>query len=99
LQKLLGVINWLHPLLGLDNVMLRPLFELLKGESCLTSPRSLTSAATQALPQVENAIAERQAHRVVEELPIQLYVFTVQMHPIGLIAQWNEAWKEPLHFL
>ncbi|NXL68661.1 POK6 protein, partial [Chordeiles acutipennis] len=99
LQKLLGVINWLRPFLGLDNVMLRPLFELLKGESFLTSPRSLTSAATQALQQVENAIAERQAHRVVKELSIQLYVFTVQMHPIGSIAQCNEAWKDPFHFL
>ncbi|NXS99596.1 POK6 protein, partial [Jacana jacana] len=30
-QKLLGKINWVRPLLGLSNADLRPLFELLKG--------------------------------------------------------------------
>ncbi|KAK0687684.1 POK18 protein, partial [Pygoscelis papua] len=31
LQKLVGTINWVRPLLGIDNDMLTPLFELLKG--------------------------------------------------------------------
>ncbi|KAF1417081.1 hypothetical protein FQV23_0016577, partial [Spheniscus humboldti] len=38
LQKLVGTINWVCPLLGIDNDMLTPLFELLKGAPELTSP-------------------------------------------------------------
>ncbi|NXV24837.1 POK6 protein, partial [Cepphus grylle] len=37
LQKLLGTINWVRPLLGIDNETLSPLFALLKGDSNLLS--------------------------------------------------------------
>lgn len=33
LQKLLGTINWIRSLLGLSNVLLAPLFDLLKDDS------------------------------------------------------------------
>ncbi|NXY79736.1 POK18 protein, partial [Glareola pratincola] len=32
LQKLLGTINWVRTLLGIDNETLAPLFNLLKGD-------------------------------------------------------------------
>ncbi|NXB99440.1 POK6 protein, partial [Orthonyx spaldingii] len=38
LQKLLGTINWIHPLLGITTEELSPLFELLKGDPDLSSP-------------------------------------------------------------
>ncbi|NXW39188.1 POK6 protein, partial [Phaetusa simplex] len=38
LQKLLGAINWVRPLLGIPNHELSPLFSLLKGNSDLLSP-------------------------------------------------------------
>ncbi|NXV80340.1 PO113 protein, partial [Atlantisia rogersi] len=37
LQKLLGTINWVRPLLGINNELLRPLFNLLKGDPALGS--------------------------------------------------------------
>ncbi|NXA44193.1 PO113 protein, partial [Eudromia elegans] len=38
IQKLAGIINWLHPHLGLRNTILEPLFQLLKGDTTLLSP-------------------------------------------------------------
>ncbi|NXU72743.1 POK18 protein, partial [Oreotrochilus melanogaster] len=38
LQKLLGTINWVRPLLSISTETLSPLFNLLKGNSTLTSP-------------------------------------------------------------
>ncbi|NWV86427.1 POK6 protein, partial [Dasyornis broadbenti] len=38
LQKLLGTINWLRPTLGIPTEELSPLFNLLKGNTDLTSP-------------------------------------------------------------
>ncbi|NXW25378.1 POK8 protein, partial [Circaetus pectoralis] len=38
LQKLLGTINWVCPLLGISTEELHPLFKLLEGDTDLTSP-------------------------------------------------------------
>jgi hypothetical protein len=58
-QKLLGDINWLHPyLIKLTTGELKPLFDILKGSSDPTSPRSLTSDGLLALQQVEKAIED-----------------------------------------
>ncbi|NXY82425.1 POK7 protein, partial [Alcedo cyanopectus] len=37
-QKLLGVINWVRPYLGLTTTQLSPLFNILKGDPDLNSP-------------------------------------------------------------
>ncbi|NWZ59419.1 POK10 protein, partial [Haliaeetus albicilla] len=37
MQKLLGTINWVRPLLGITNEELHPLFQLLKGDPALNS--------------------------------------------------------------
>ncbi|NWH69083.1 POK6 protein, partial [Geococcyx californianus] len=37
-QKLVGVVAWLRPYLGLTTAQLSPLFDLLKGDSDLKSP-------------------------------------------------------------
>ncbi|NXV10950.1 POK6 protein, partial [Cepphus grylle] len=38
LQKLLGTINWVRPLLGITIEELSPLFNILKGDPDLASP-------------------------------------------------------------
>ncbi|NXA57535.1 POK8 protein, partial [Nothocercus julius] len=38
LQRLLGVINWIQPVIGLTNEELRPLFFQLQGDLDLNSP-------------------------------------------------------------
>ena len=47
LQKLLGAINWVWPLVGIS-IDLHPLFRLLEGDPDLSSPRRLTPAAMTA---------------------------------------------------
>ncbi|NWI49707.1 POK18 protein, partial [Calyptomena viridis] len=100
LQKLLGTINWLRPILGLSTTLLAPLFDLLKGDSDLLSHQTLVEEAQKVLRQIELAITERKAWRVVvTTIPLSLYVLLSNNHPLGLIAQWCEAWDDPLHFL
>ncbi len=52
LQKLLGAINWVRLVLGLSTEMFSPLFQILKGDSDLTSTRRLTPEAQTALQTV-----------------------------------------------
>ncbi|NXT66187.1 POK18 protein, partial [Chaetops frenatus] len=40
LQQLLGEINWIRPTLGITNDELAPVFDLLRGDCDITSPRS-----------------------------------------------------------
>ena len=58
-QKLLGDINWLCPYLKLTTGELKHLFDILKGSSDPTSPRSLTSEGFLALEQVEKAMEKQ----------------------------------------
>ena len=44
LQKLLGAINWIRPLLGLTNDDVHSLFYILRGDPSLTSLRVLTES-------------------------------------------------------
>ncbi|XP_014750855.1 PREDICTED: endogenous retrovirus group K member 18 Pol protein-like [Sturnus vulgaris] len=45
LQQLLGEINWIRPILGITNNELMPLFDLLRGDCNIKSPRTLTPEA------------------------------------------------------
>ncbi|NXR70418.1 POK19 protein, partial [Rhadina sibilatrix] len=40
LQQLLGEINWIRPVLGIINDELSPLFDVLRGDSDIRSPRT-----------------------------------------------------------
>ncbi|NWZ83688.1 POK18 protein, partial [Poecile atricapillus] len=40
LQQLLGEINWDRPILGITNNELAPLFDLLRGDCGIKSPRT-----------------------------------------------------------
>ena len=48
-QKLLGDINWIRPYLKLTNAELKPLFDILPGDSKLDSPWAFTPEAIKAL--------------------------------------------------
>ena len=86
-QKLLGNINWLCPYLKLTREDLKPLFDILKGSSDPTSPRSLTSEGLLALQLVEKAIEEQFATYIDYSLPLHLLIFNTTHVPTGLLWQ------------
>jgi hypothetical protein len=67
-QKLLGDINWLCPYLKLTIRELKHSFDILKGSSDPTSPRSLTSEGLLAL-RVEKGIEEQLVTYIDYSLP------------------------------
>jgi hypothetical protein len=58
-QKLLGDNNLLRPYLKLTTGELKPLFDVLRGDSDPTSPQSLTIEAQRSLARVEQAISQQ----------------------------------------
>ncbi|NXK83162.1 POK18 protein, partial [Amazona guildingii] len=98
-QKLTGTINWVRILLGIDNDTFQPLFELLKGEPALNSPRQLTPEAEYTTEQVNRALTNRQAARIDYQLPVTLYVIQGPRSLKGLIGQWDAREKDPLRVL
>ncbi|NXA11807.1 PO113 protein, partial [Sapayoa aenigma] len=96
LQKLLGAINWVRTFLGISAAELHPLFQLLKGDPDLASPRHLTPATQEALQKVSAALTEQQSHCRLEEVPIDLFVINVEFQPYGVLAQWDPRQKDPL---
>jgi hypothetical protein len=81
-QKLLGDINWLHPYLKLTTEELKPLFNILKGSSDPTSPRSLTSEGLLALQQAEKAIEEQFVTYIDYSMPLHLLIFNTYTYRI-----------------
>ncbi|XP_014117965.1 PREDICTED: endogenous retrovirus group K member 11 Pol protein-like [Pseudopodoces humilis] len=98
-QKLMGIITWLRPYLGLTTAQLSPLFSLLKGDPDLNSPRELTPEAQQALEDVQQAVSARQVYRVDPSIDITVFITCPEFHPTGIIGQWSEQWSDPLHIL
>ncbi|NXH44354.1 POK11 protein, partial [Dicaeum eximium] len=90
MMQLCGSINWLRPLLGIPNQDLEPLFDLLKGDSMLTSPRTLTTRAKFALQRVADAIATRKAHWIDPVLPFQFAILGECPHFYGMLFQWDQ---------
>jgi hypothetical protein len=74
-QKLLGNINRLRPYLKLTTGELKPLFDILKGSSDPTSPRSLASEGLLAMQLVEKAIEEQFVTYIDYSLPLHLLNF------------------------
>ena len=86
-QKLLGDINWLRPFLKISSAELKPLFDILKGDSHISSPRALTPAANKALQVVENALQNAQLQRIEESQPFNLCVFKTAQLPTAVLWQ------------
>ena len=99
LQKLLGNINWIRTVIGIDNQMLAPLFDLLRGDSLITSPRQLTPEARKAIDNINVLLTRRQSHRLVEQHDICLYLCNQPQQPVALVGQWVTTLADPLVIL
>ncbi|KAK4810583.1 hypothetical protein QYF61_007320 [Mycteria americana] len=95
-QRILGAINWVRPLLGITNDTLQPLFDLLRGDPALDSKRILTPEAKEALAHIEQAIQSRQAHCVHDGYGLQLYIINAITQPLALLGQWVATNNDPL---
>ncbi|NWV91682.1 POK18 protein, partial [Machaerirhynchus nigripectus] len=87
LQKLLGTINWIRSLLGITTEELSPLFQLLKGDPDLSSPRQLTKTAQKALETVSDEINKSFATLQNPDLPLRLFLILRSFQPYALIGQ------------
>ncbi|RMC02479.1 hypothetical protein DUI87_20873 [Hirundo rustica rustica] len=83
-QKLVGVITWLRPYLGLTTAQLSPLFELLKGDTDLKSPRELTPEARKVLEEVQQAVSACQVYRIEPSIDVTVFITTPDLHPTGV---------------
>lgn len=95
-QKLLGDINWLRPFLKIPSTELKPLFDILEGDSHITSPRKLNPLAVEALNKVEKAISQAQLVRIDYSKPVLLCILDTRGLPTAVI--WQEGplcWVHP----
>ncbi|RMC19073.1 hypothetical protein DUI87_03677 [Hirundo rustica rustica] len=74
-QQLCGSFNWVRPWLGLTTEDLDPLFNLLKGEEELSSPRTLTQEARAALEKWERVEKSKKDKDCRDPLLIIEWVF------------------------
>lgn len=88
-QKLLGDFNWLRPYLKIPTAELKPLFDVLEGDTALTSPRELTVQEKEALLKVEKAITKAQLYRVNYTQPLALCILATRVIPTGVL--WQEG--------
>ena len=86
-QKLLGDINWIRPYMRLSNFELIPLFDILKGDPQLSSPRALTPEARVALEKVERCLEKAKLYRWKEGEDILLCVLKTFRQPTGVLWQ------------
>ena len=86
-QKLLGDINWIRGFLKLANYELKPLYNILQGDSALDSSRELTREARQALELVEARLQDAALRRIDEGKDLILCVLPTIMQPTGLLWQ------------
>lgn len=94
-QKLLGDINWIRPLLKLTTADLKPLFNVLQGNSDPTSPRNLTPEAAEALTVVEKHINTATLQYLNYSLPWSFVVLPTCVTPTGCL--WQDGVLEWIH--
>ena len=95
-QRLLGDINWLRPFLKITSAELKPLYDLLEGDPCLSSPRRLTPQAVETLKLVERALTQAQLQRIDYSRPFVLCVLKTRNLPTAVL--WQEGpllWIHP----
>ena len=76
----------MHPTLGIHISSLKHLFETLKGDSALFSPRTLTPQAKKELDMVNTAIQNAQLNCIHYDYPILLIVASLET-PTGVLFQ------------
>ncbi|NWU28288.1 POK11 protein, partial [Dyaphorophyia castanea] len=96
-QKLLSVINWFCPYLGLTTAQLSPLFNILKGTP--VGARPPLPLGEGALEKVQQTVSASQVHRVDLSIGITVFITTSDFHSTGIIGQCSKQWSNPLHIL
>ncbi|KAJ7425569.1 endogenous retrovirus group K member 25 Pol protein-like protein [Willisornis vidua] len=89
LQILLGKINWVCSYLGHSADFLAPLFQLLRGDSDLSSSRQLTPEAQQVLETINPQVSARQVRRQRSGLQTALVIFRGERQPYAIIGQMD----------
>lgn len=90
LQKLLGTINWVQPLIGISAEDLHPLFKLLEGDLDILSPWHLMPTTAAALNTAITKMTQQTAHQRKPDHLISLFVINTLFQPYGLLVQWVE---------
>lgn len=94
-EKLMSIITWLCPYLRLTTAQLTPLFNILKGDPGMNSPRKLTTEVQQALEEVQQAVYTHQVYWVDPSIDITVFITNPDFHPTGIIGQWSEQRSHP----
>ena len=93
-QRLMGDITWLRPYLNVPTGELKPLFDILQGDSSPTSPRTLTPEALEALDTLHTAIQKQFLTYFIPDLPLSLIVCSTIFAPTAVL--WQNA---PLYWI
>jgi len=88
-EKLLVDFNWVRCHLKLPSYELKPLYNTLRGDSALESPRQLTDEAREALKKVEKGLQATILHRWKEGADIGLRILATYMQLTGLL--WKDG--------
>lgn len=95
-QRLLGDINWIRSYLKLANYELKPLYDVLKGDSALDSPRYMTKEAHQALQLVEDRLQQAYLQCIQEDQELLLCILPTMRQPTGVLWQQGPLlWIHP----
>lgn len=94
-QKLLGNINWIRPYLKITTGELRPLFEILNGDSNPISIRKLTPEACAALQKVNEKLTLARVQRLNPKERWSLCILKTGYTPTACL--WQQGIIEWLH--
>lgn len=86
-QKLLGDINWLVPYLKISKSDLKPLYDILKGDSQPTSPRYLTPNSREAINIVQQAISNQTITFIDYSKPLIYIICKTKLTPTAVFWQ------------
>ncbi|RMC21502.1 hypothetical protein DUI87_02368 [Hirundo rustica rustica] len=70
-----------------------------EGDTDLKSPRELTPEARKVLEEVQQAVSACQVYRIEPSIDVTVFITTPDLHPTGIIGQWNDDWTDPLQVL
>ena len=85
-QCILGDVQWIRPSVSVKSVDLKPIYDMLPGNTDLSSPRILTLEAKRGLNMLMQSIEQVHLQRVDYDKPIQL-VLTSHFAPTGVFWQ------------
>ncbi|NXV60455.1 PO113 protein, partial [Molothrus ater] len=93
-QKLLGDLQWLRPIVGIPNELLDELRPLLKGTDPAQPPVRITPEQVKTLQQILDCVTQGSVRRRDLDLPIQLTVWCGTKFLLGALTQHNRKTGE-----